>query len=171
MSSMSVESLSAKARLYYAPAVLALALLLGQSHGLAMAILAVGAGALGCGIWLFWTSLQGLAANAPLSLEEAMSLGAPSAEEEQKRSILRALKDLEYEKAVGKINDKDYQTLTARYRKDALRLLQIVDKDLEPHRQQAEKKLEERLSALSSQVEGKATVSAATESTKSEEKA
>lgn len=150
MSTTSAESLLARAPGLYPPAVVALAILLGQTHGLPVSILVVGAGALGGGIWLLWSSLQGLAADSPLTLDEAMSLGAPSAEEEQKRAVLRALKDLEYEKTVGKINDKDYQELTQRYRKDAKRLLQMVDKDLDPQRREAEKELEKRLSLAKS---------------------
>jgi hypothetical protein len=72
-------------------------------------------------------------------------LGAPSAEEEQKRSVLRALKDLEYERAVGKINDADYASLAEHYRNEAKRLLRAVDEDLGPERERAEKLLAERL--------------------------
>jgi hypothetical protein len=74
-----------------------------------------------------------------------LTLGQPSAEEEQKRAVLRALKDLEYERSVGKISDHDYADLSARYREDAKRLIQAVDANLTPARERAEKLLAERV--------------------------
>jgi hypothetical protein len=110
-----------------------------------MGLLIVAGGVLGASIWLIWSSLQGLGGDVPLTLEEALSLGAPSAEEEQKRSVLRALKDLEYERTVGKINEEDYAALAQHYRNEAKRLLRAVDKDLGPERERAERILAERL--------------------------
>lgn len=119
----------------------------GRGFGLSIGLLTLAGGVL-CGtIWLLWSSLQGLTGEAPLTLEEALSLGAPSAEEEQKRAVLRALKDLEYERAVGKINDADYASLAEHYRNEAKRLLRAVDDDLGPERERAEKILAERLAA------------------------
>ena len=60
---------------------------------------------------------------------------------------MRALKDLEYERAVGKINDTDYETLAEHYRNEAKRLLRAVDADLGPERERAEQILAERLAA------------------------
>jgi hypothetical protein len=120
---------------------------LGHYLGLGVGLLTVAGGVLSGSIWLIWSSLQGLSGDAPLTLEEALSLGAPSAEEEQKRAVLRALKDLEYERAVGKINDTDYETLAEHYRNEAKRLLRAVDADLGPERDRAEQILAERLAA------------------------
>jgi hypothetical protein len=118
---------------------------LGHFFGLSVGLLTLAGGVLCGSIWLIWSSLQGLSNEAPLTLEEALSLGAPSAEEEQKRSVLRALKDLEYERAVGKINDADYENLAEHYRSEAKRLLRAVDADLGPERERAEQILSERL--------------------------
>ncbi len=113
--------------------------------GFAPALIALAAGAFLLGITLLWGSVQSLTGETPLSLEEALTLGAPSAEEEQKRSLLRALKDLEYERSVGKITPEDYQELSARYRAEAKRLMQDIDQSLGPARERAEKLLRERL--------------------------
>ena len=113
-----------------------------------MGLLIVAGGVLSGSIWLIWSSLHGLSSDAPLTLDEALSLGAPSAEEEQKRAVLRALKDLEYERAVGKINDADYTNLAQHYRNEAKRLLRAVDDDLGPERERAEQILAERLATL-----------------------
>jgi hypothetical protein len=127
--------------------VVALAWALGHHFGLGVGLLTISGGVLGGSIWLIWSSLQSLSGEAPLTLDEALSLGAPSAEEEQKRAVLRALKDLEYERAVGKINDADYASLAEHYRNEAKRLLRAVDQDLGPERDRAEQILAERLAA------------------------
>jgi len=127
------------------PVVVLIAIVVGQYRGLPVAVLVLACGMLLLIIWLLWNSLQGLAGETPMSLEEALGLGAPSAEEEQKRAVLRALKDLEYERSVGKISDEDYAALTARYRTEAKALLRSLDENLAPKRELAEKLLEQRL--------------------------
>lgn len=96
-------------------------------------------------IGLFWSSVQGLAGESPLTLEEALTLGAPSAEEEQKRALLRALNDLKYERSVGKISEDDYTELSQRYREQAKRLIQQLEGEHEPARKRAEQLLQRRL--------------------------
>lgn len=165
-----LQNLQSHARWLYPLVVLGLAILLGNIFGLGLGLLVFGGGVLGGGIWLIWSSLQGLMGEAPLTLEEAISLGAPSAEEEQKRAVLRALKDLEYERAVGKINDDDYTHLAEHYRNEAKRLLRAVDLDLNPERERAEKILEERLAKVSNgRVASAASPSAAKDATASDE--
>src|SRR5688572_23544207 len=126
-------------------AAIALVIGAGFVFGAPIAILALAALALLGGIALIWSSVQSLTGETPLSLEEALTLGAPSAEEEQKRAVLRALKDLEYERSVGKITNEDYQLLSARYRAEAIRLMQALDENLKPARARAEKLLKSRL--------------------------
>jgi hypothetical protein len=140
-----IQNLSEHARWLYPLGVVVLAAVLGHFFGLGFGLLVVAGGTLVGSIWLLWASLQGIGGDAPITLEEALSLGAPSAEEEQKRSVLRALKDLEYERAVGKISEADYATLAEHYRSEAKRLLRAVDADLGPERQHAEQILAERL--------------------------
>jgi hypothetical protein len=142
-----LQSLSDHSRWLYPLAVVVAAAVLGNVFGLGVGLLIVAGGVLGGSIWLIWSSLQGLGSDAPITLEEALSLGAPSAEEEQKRAVLRALKDLEYERAVGKISDEDYASLAEHYRGEAKRLLRAVDKDLSPERERAERILAERLAS------------------------
>jgi hypothetical protein len=142
-----LQTLSDNARWLYPLAVVAAAVLFGNIFGLGLGLLIIGGGVLFGSIWLIWSSLQGLGSDAPITLEEALSLGAPSAEEEQKRAVLRALKDLEYERAVGKISDEDYASLAEHYRSEAKRLLRAVDRDSGPGRERAERLLAERLAA------------------------
>jgi hypothetical protein len=132
-------------RFLAAGAVIALVIAAWFVFGAPIAILTLAALALVGGIALIWASVQSLTGETPLSLEEAITLGAPSAEEEQKRAVLRALKDLEYERSVGKITAEDYAELSARYRAEAIRLMQRLDENLKPARERAEKLLKDRL--------------------------
>jgi hypothetical protein len=121
------------------------AVVAGVVFGVEISLLVVAAGALAGVIALLWASVQALTGESPLTLDEALTLGAPSAEEEQKRAILRALKDLEFERGVGKITEEDYAELSARYRADAKRLMQLIDAGSEAERERVEKALKARL--------------------------
>jgi hypothetical protein len=96
-------------------------------------------------ILLLWSSVQSLAGQSPLTLDEALTLAAPSAEEEQKRAALRALKDIEYERSVGKISPEDYAEFSARYRAEAMRLMQLLDEGEKPAVAQIDALIEKRL--------------------------
>jgi len=117
----------------------------GKLMGLELGILVLAGGVLLGVIFILWHSLQGLTGEAELTLEEALSLAAPSAEEEEKRSVLRTLKDLEYEKSVGKISDEDHAELVAKYSARAKELIQVVDADMGDARAQVERLLSKRL--------------------------
>lgn len=127
------------------PLVVATALVVGAFSGLASALLTLASGALLGAVTLLWSSLGRLTGESPLTLEEAVGLGAPSPEEERKRSILRALKDLEYERSVGKISEEDFAELSVRYRAEAKELLRALEEELAPRRRDAEARLALRL--------------------------
>lgn len=138
------------------------AVVVGVALGVELSLLVIAGGALAGVIALLWASVQSLTGESPLTLEEAMTLGAPSAEEEQKRAVLRALKDLDFERSVGKISDEDYTELSERYRAEAKRLMQLLDEGAQPERERAEKALRERL-AKRAEAEAKAAEKAAEE--------
>jgi hypothetical protein len=96
-------------------------------------------------IALLWASVQSLTGQSPLTLDEALTLAAPSAEEEQKRAVLRALKDIEYELSVGKISPEDHAEFSARYRAEAKRLMQRLDEGEKPAAEQIQALVEQRL--------------------------
>lgn len=99
-------------------------------------------------IGAFWTSLRTLLGETKLSGADAYALGAPRVEEEQKRAVLRALKDLEFERSVGKISEEDYKVLVAGYRKEAKRLLRLLDEASVEQRARAEEIVMARLAEL-----------------------
>ncbi|HEX3849721.1 MAG TPA: zinc ribbon domain-containing protein [Polyangiaceae bacterium] len=120
----------------------------GTFYGVQLVVLTLAAAALLLVIWLLWSSVQALAGESELTFEEAFSLGTRSAEEEQKRAVLRALKDLEYERSVGKIGEDDYHEYAARYRAEAKRLIQVLDENLAEGRKQVEVELARRLARV-----------------------
>jgi hypothetical protein len=132
---------------WLAGATAAAGVAVGIFYGLPLGVLFLAGGVLVGVVLLVWASVQSLTGSTPLSLEEAISLGAPTTEEEQKQSVLRALKDLEYERSVGKISEADYRELSARYRAEAKALLKALDHDLEPNRNRVLSELEQRLAA------------------------
>lgn len=107
-------------------------------------LVAAGAALLGA-LLILWNSVQALTGDAPLTLEEALTLTAPSTEEERKVAVLRALKDLEYERSVGKLSEEDYNDLTRKYRQEAKQLLQAVDESMAEGRERASALLAERM--------------------------
>jgi hypothetical protein len=119
----------------------------GALVGIEVSLLVVAGGALVGVIALVWASVQSLTGESPITLEEALSLGAPSAEEEQKRAVLRALKDLEFERSVGKITQEDYVDLSNRYRAEARRLMHLIDSSGEKDRATIEQVVADRLAA------------------------
>jgi len=129
-------------------ATLTVAIVLGTLYGVQLVVLTLAAGVLLLVITLLWNSVQALAGESELSFEEAFSMGARSAEEEQKRAVLRALKDLDYERSVGKISEEDYHEFSARYRAEAKRLIRDLDENLAEARKQVERELERRVAKL-----------------------
>jgi hypothetical protein len=121
------------------------ALATGAVYGVGTALLVLAGGVLLIVIMVLWASVRAFSGDSAITLEEAMALGAPTAAEEQKRAVLQALKDLEFEKSVGKIADADYEELVRRYRAEAKRLLRAVDEDLAPMRERANAYLAEQL--------------------------
>jgi hypothetical protein len=129
---------------------LIVAIIAGTFYGVQLVVLTLAAAALLLVISLLWSSVQALAGESELTFEEAFSLGTRTAEEEQKRAVLRALKDLEYERSVGKISEDDYHEYAARYRAEAKRLIQVLDENLAEGRKQVELELARRLVKVAS---------------------
>ncbi|HKY40111.1 MAG TPA: hypothetical protein VJN18_29450 [Polyangiaceae bacterium] len=139
------SELARQLRLFVPLAWLAVVIATGLLSGVELAFLVLAGGVLVLVITLMWISVQSLTGSASLGFEEALGMGAPSKAEEAKRSVLRALKDLEYERSVGKISTEDYTELSAKYRAEAKRLIQALDETLAPARAEVEKALQKRL--------------------------
>jgi hypothetical protein len=120
--------------------VAACAIAVVGSFGSALLVLA--SGALLGAIALLWASVRTLSGDAPLPADLEMLAGqghAVDALAEQKRRALRAIRDLESEHALGKIDDADYELFVARYREEAKAVMREMDLAVAPMREQAEK--------------------------------
>jgi ribosomal protein L40E len=115
------------------------ALIVGFFAGVASALLVFVTGALLGSILLVWHSLRTLAGDADVdpAFDAALSR-APTELDERKRRALRALKDIEQEHAVGKIDDTDFASLDAEYRSRAKDVIREMDAELDPYREKAE---------------------------------
>lgn len=131
--------------------VVAIAAVVGVSliGGLPAVFLLLAAVTLAGVIALIWSSLARLPEDSEMTFEEALSLAAPTAEEEQKRAVLRALKDLEYELFLGKISREDYDKLSAEYREKARHFIAQADSSLGEKKNLAEERLANRMRELS----------------------
>jgi len=64
---------------------------------------------------------------------------------DEKHALLRSIKDLEFERDVGKISKEDYERLDVKMRARAREVLRLLDEDVEPYREKAEGLVAERL--------------------------
>lgn len=113
---------------------------IGVVFGLAAAFLAAAALGLGLVIYLVWQALSMLELEREeIELEEAFHLAVPSRAEEQKRALLRTLKDLEYELSVGKISQKDFDEVSKNVRLEAKQMIAFVDESLSEKQKEAER--------------------------------
>jgi ribosomal protein L40E len=122
---------------------------LGLTFGVGPALLVLAGGAILGTISLLWASIRTLSGDAPLA-ESFSTLAGNAATSsggagERKRAALRALKDLDFEHSVGKIDDEDYSELVARYRGEAKALMREMDVEIEPLRERAEELAREYL--------------------------
>ncbi len=124
---MNPEEWLLKARPFW-PLLLVFCIVMGGTlYGVGPAILITAAGLLILALVLAWLSLGELTSEEPLTLEEALELAAPDHREQEKASVLRALKDLEQEHRFAKISDAEFNQESTRLRHQAKRLLATLD--------------------------------------------
>jgi hypothetical protein len=117
------------------------AVVVGVVASVGSALLVLASGALLGTIALLWASVRTLSGDAPLPVDlEALAARRHGVDDlgEQKNRVLRALKDLESEHALGKIDDADYGSFVARYRDEAKTVMRQMDLEVAPLREQAE---------------------------------
>jgi hypothetical protein len=123
---------------------------LGIATNLAPAILALTAGALIGTIALLWASLRTLGGDAPLpeALSQELASTTDVALGGKKTMLLRALKDLENERDLGKITAEDFETVAERYRGELKDLMRSLDAEIGPYRERAEALAKAHLESL-----------------------
>jgi hypothetical protein len=122
----------------------AAAIVIGFLTSIGPAILTLVTGVLLGAIALLWASLRSLVGDDKLdpALDEAAAVARAARgglRGERKRIALRALKDLEHEHNIGKIDDDDYDRLVTHYRAEAKAAMREIDDEIEPYRAKAEK--------------------------------
>jgi hypothetical protein len=122
----------------------------GVIASVATAILVLTAGALMGVVALFWASLRVLSGDAPLP-PELEALDAPAhgvdALASRKKMLLRALKDLENERALGKLDAEDFAQVSETYRNELKEVLASIDATLAPYRDKADEAARAHLAA------------------------
>ena len=99
-----------------------------------------------------WTAYLLYRASRPLV--EGQAIDAPemvggrtrAALEREKTLVLRSIKELEFDRAMGKVSEADYQEMTSRLRARAVRLIRQLDKGRAAYRELIEKELNARRS-------------------------
>ncbi len=127
------------------------AMLAAATLGAPIAILILAAGVLLGVISLFWASLRILSGDAALSPElEALDATAHAVDAmaSRKKMLLRALKDLDNERALGKLEEEDYEQLSHTYRGELKETLVRIDASLAPYRAKAENAARAHLDSL-----------------------
>jgi hypothetical protein len=126
------------------------AIAVGFAASVGSALLVLASGALLGTIALLWASVRTLSGDAPLPVDlEALAAAHRDVDAlgEQKRRVLRALKDLEGERALGKIDESDYEAIAMQYRQEAKELMREMDRNVAPALAEAERIASEYLVA------------------------
>jgi hypothetical protein len=118
------------------------AVVVGFVGSIPSALLVLASGVLLGAVALLWASVRTLSGDAPLP-EDLQIIAAQSHEvdelAEQKRRVLRSLKDLENEKEIGRIDAADYEAMAARYRDEAKAVMKKMDERVAPALAEAER--------------------------------
>lgn len=103
---------------------------------------AVGAAAIG-----FYRTLAPLTATEAELVSEPLSARLRAALEREKALTLRSIKELEFDRAMGKLSSHDFDEMAARLRTRAIGIMKQLDAERSPYRAVIEKELAARLSA------------------------
>jgi len=131
-------------------AVLVGAVALTLRHGLGATLIVLAGLTLVLFIWLSFRAVQSV--TEPDDRAILIDL-PPTPAETRKQSALGALKDLDFEKALGNLNPEDYAELERRYREEAKRAMREVDDERAELRGRAEKLAQKALESASEEPE------------------
>jgi hypothetical protein len=135
----------ARAGVALATVVSGAGIVVGVAFTVPAAVLVFASGALLGAVLLGWSSLRTLAGDAELTWEAELEDDMPPGGDvfARKNMLLRALRDLEQEHAIGRLSEDDFVTSREQYRTELRRVLEASDWLLAPHRDAAERLLSE----------------------------
>lgn len=94
----------------------------------------------------FYRMLAPLAIDDPLLYSEPLSERTRAALEREKALTLRSIKELEFDRAMGKVSERDFDEMAARLRARAVTLMKSVEDSTSGYRELIERDLKARLS-------------------------
>lgn len=92
-------------------------------------------------------TLWPLVSDEPLTRATVVQGRARAALEREKALVLRSIKELEFDRAMGKVAQADFEEMVARLRARAIGLMKQLDEDRSGYRSAIEQELEARLKA------------------------
>jgi hypothetical protein len=110
------------------------------------AFIVLSSGALLFAISFIWASLRTLlGGQVDTQVTESSAMRKRHELLDEKEAVLKSLKDLEFEREVGKLSDDDFKRLESEFRGRAKRILKQLDEELTQHRGKALALLESEL--------------------------
>jgi hypothetical protein len=106
-------------------------------------------GAAGAAAAAFYRTLAPLTVPDPEAFGTQLSDRARAALEREKALALRSLKELEFDRAMGKLSDRDFEEMSGRLRARALALMKQLDEGESGYRGVVERELQARLAGWS----------------------
>jgi hypothetical protein len=104
-------------------------------------------GAAGAAAFAFYRTLWPLASAEEGGAPEMVGGRTRAALEREKTLVLKAIKELEFDRAMGKVSEGDWQDMTSRLRARALRLIRQLDEGSAAYRELIERELNARRQA------------------------
>lgn len=95
----------------------------------------------------FYRMLSPLVGDRSVAATEALSERARAVLAREKSLVLRALKDLEFDRSMGKVSQADFEEMAGRLRTRAMSLMKQIDEDGTGYRTIIERELSARLAA------------------------
>jgi hypothetical protein len=108
-------------------------------------LLSLTIGAAGVAAAAFYRMLAPLAVPDELLISERPSERVLAALEREKALVLRSIKELEFDRAMGKVSPKDFDEMAGRLRARALMLMKQIDAGGAEYREMIERELQARL--------------------------
>lgn len=145
-----------------AAVVLVVAVPLGIVRGVPAVVLWVAFALLAGAVVLFWDALRtALDPTAPGDELDEDDEGVPADLDARKRAALQALKDIEFERSIGRLSEDDFKGLEQKYRDEARAAMKAIDAGLGPWLSKAD--------AMLAKAERSAKKSDATDATKTDD--
>ncbi len=132
----------------YVPAVgvavvLVVAVPLGILRGAPTVVLWIAFALLASAVLIFWEAMRTALDPAASGDEiDADDEGVPAELDARKKAALQALRDIEFERSIGRLSDEDFKGLEKKYRDEARAAMRAIDEGLGPWMDRAEKMLD-----------------------------